>query len=48
MHLAAALFDPAVAPPSEFAVYNAFHGEREVWMSLSPAPSTIRAERVRT
>ena len=32
MHLAVALFDPAVAPPGQFAVYNALGGERRLFV----------------
>ncbi|EXJ16156.1 acetylxylan esterase [Imhoffiella purpurea] len=32
MHIAAALFDPAVAPPGQFAVYNAIPGEKHLFV----------------
>lgn len=32
MHIAAALFDPVVAPPGQFAVYNALPGERHLFV----------------
>ncbi|WML90246.1 acetylxylan esterase [Thiothrix lacustris] len=32
MHVAAALFDPAVAPPGQFAVYNALTGEKTLFV----------------
>jgi Acetyl esterase (deacetylase) len=32
MHVAAALFDPAVAPPGQFAVYNALSGEKSLFV----------------
>ena len=32
MHLAAALFDPAVAPPGQFAVYNALPGPKALFV----------------
>ncbi|MCG6861482.1 MAG: acetylxylan esterase [Chromatiaceae bacterium] len=32
MHLAAALFDPVVAPPGQFAVYNALPGPKELFV----------------
>jgi cephalosporin-C deacetylase len=31
MHVAAALFDPAVAPPGQFAIYNALSGEKSLF-----------------
>lgn len=30
MHIAAALFDPAVAPPGQFAIYNALPEEKSL------------------
>lgn len=32
VHVAAALFDPAVAPPGQFAVYNALGGEKRLFV----------------
>lgn len=32
MHVAAALFDPAVAPPGQFAVYNGIPGEKHLYV----------------
>jgi cephalosporin-C deacetylase len=32
MHVAAALFDPAVAPPGQFAIYNALPGPKELFV----------------
>lgn len=32
MHVAAALFDPAVPPPGQFAIYNALAGDRELFV----------------
>lgn len=32
MHVAAALFDPAVAPPGQFAIYNALPGTKELFV----------------
>jgi cephalosporin-C deacetylase len=32
MHLAAARFDPAVAPPGQFAIYNAIPGEKRLFV----------------
>ena len=32
MHVAAALFDPVVAPPSQFAIYNALAGPKELFV----------------
>lgn len=32
VHVAAALFDPAVAPPGQFAIYNALAGSRELFV----------------
>ena len=32
MHVAAALFDPAVAPPGQFAVYNAIPGDKRLFV----------------
>lgn len=32
MHVAAALFDPAVAPPGQFAVYSAIPGEKQLFV----------------
>lgn len=32
MHLAAARFDPAVAPPGQFAVYNGLPGPKELFV----------------
>lgn len=32
MHLAAALFDPVVAPPGQFAIYNALPGPKELFV----------------
>jgi cephalosporin-C deacetylase len=32
MHVAAALFDPAVAPPGQFAVYNALPGRKHLFV----------------
>jgi cephalosporin-C deacetylase len=32
MHLAAARFDPAVAPPGQFAVYNAIRGDKRLFV----------------
>jgi len=32
MHIAAALFDPAVAPPGQFAVYNALPGQKALFV----------------
>ena len=32
MHVAAALFDPAVAPPGQFAVYNAITGDKRLFV----------------
>lgn len=32
MHIAAALFDPAVAPPCQFAVYNALTGPKQLFV----------------
>ncbi|MCA1789780.1 MAG: hypothetical protein LC667_07960 [Thioalkalivibrio sp.] len=32
MHIAAALFDPAVAPPGQFAVYNAITGDKRLFV----------------
>jgi cephalosporin-C deacetylase len=32
VHVAAARFDPVVAPPCQFAVYNALHGERRLYV----------------
>jgi cephalosporin-C deacetylase len=32
MHVAAALFDPAVAPPGQFAIYNAIPGEKRLYL----------------
>ena len=32
VHIAAALFDPAVAPPGQFAVYNALPGPKELFV----------------
>jgi cephalosporin-C deacetylase len=32
MHLALARFDPAVAPPGQFAVYNAMPGSKELFL----------------
>jgi cephalosporin-C deacetylase len=32
VHVAAALFDPAVAPPGQFAVYNALPGEKQLFV----------------
>lgn len=32
LHVAAALFDPAVAPPGQFAIYNAWKGEKALFV----------------
>lgn len=32
MHIAAALFDPSVAPPGQFAIYNALPGEKRLFV----------------
>jgi len=32
VHVAAALFDPAVPPPGQFAVYNALGGPKELFV----------------
>ncbi len=32
MHVAAAVFDPAVAPPGQFAVYNAIPGDKRLYV----------------
>jgi len=32
MHIAAALFDPAVAPPGQFAVYNGIPGQKRLYV----------------
>lgn len=32
VHVAAARFDPVVAPPCQFAIYNALHGERRLYV----------------
>jgi len=32
MHLAPARFDPAVAPPGQFAIYNALPGPKELFV----------------
>lgn len=32
MHVAAALFDPVVAPPGQFAIYNALSGPKELFV----------------
>lgn len=32
MHIAAALFDPAVAPPGQFAVYNGIPGQKQLYV----------------
>lgn len=32
MHVAAALFDPYVAPPGQFAIYNALRGEKRLFV----------------
>lgn len=32
MHVAAALFDPAVAPPGQFAIYNALPGPKQLFV----------------
>jgi cephalosporin-C deacetylase len=32
IHVAAALFDPAVPPPGQFAIYNAVPGEKEIYV----------------
>lgn len=32
MHVAAALFDPAVAPPGQFSIYNAIPGEKQLFV----------------
>ncbi|MBS3963521.1 MAG: acetylxylan esterase [Methylomonas sp.] len=32
VHVAAALFDPAVAPPGQFAIYNAWKGEKSLFV----------------
>ncbi|MDT4328361.1 acetylxylan esterase [Methylomonas sp. MED-D] len=31
LHAALALFDPVVAPPGQFAIYNAWHGEKRLF-----------------
>ncbi len=33
MHVAAALFDPAVAPPGQFAIYNALPGPKQLFVA---------------
>jgi len=32
MHVAAALFDPVVAPPGQFAIYNALRCPKELFV----------------
>ncbi len=32
VHVAAARFDPMVAPPGQFAIYNALNGERQLYV----------------
>lgn len=48
VHVAAALFDPAVAPPGQFAVYNALPGERQLYVLRAghfDYPGRLREER---
>ena len=35
VHVAAALFDPAVAPPGQFAIYNALTGPKELFVQAA-------------
>ncbi len=49
VHIAAALFDPFVAPPGQFAIYNALPGERKLYLLEAghhdyPAAARQRAE----
>ncbi len=47
MHLALALFDPAVAPPGQFAIHNAIPGDKELFVLDAghyPYPGQVRQE----